>query len=194
MADTSSDDHQPTRGIGGSAREAWWPVIYDCLHQLADQALRRERHSHTLQPTALVHEAWLKLHTGKPAHYNDQTHFQAVAARALREVLVDHSRRRAADKRGGAWNRVTLSQAGVEDPADVLDVLALEDALVGLGRDAPRAAQVVELRFFGGLSIPEVSAVLGVSSRTVDNDWHFARAWLMRALAPDDNPPTRSRP
>ncbi len=167
------------------ARDAWWPLVYECLHQLAAHALRGERDGHTLQPTALVHEAWLRLHTGKPAHYNDETHFQAVAARALREVLVDHARRRSAAKRGGAWTRVTLSQATTEAADNGLDVLALEDALLRLADDHPRAARAVELRFFGGLSIAQAAAVLDVSKRTVDGDWHFARAWLMRELAPD---------
>jgi RNA polymerase sigma factor (TIGR02999 family) len=176
------------------SRGAWWPVVSDCLHQLAEQALRGERRGHTLQPTALVHEAWLRLNSGEPAQYNDQTHFQAVAARALREVLVDHARRRAAAKRGGAWTRVTLSQAVSEAPDDGVDVLALEEALVRLAADDARAARVVELRFFGGLSIPEVAGALQVSPRTIDSDWQFARAWLMRELASPTGPEPPSPP
>ncbi len=162
-----------------------WPEVYECLHQLAEHAMRQERSSHTLQPTALVHEAWLRLSGGKASSFNDAAHFQAVASRVVREILVDHARRRRAAKRGGAWTRVTLSQAFVDEQAQELDVLELEDALQRLAQDQPRAARVVELRFFGGLSIREVAQALEVSRRTVDSDWQFARAWLMRSLATD---------
>ncbi len=166
-------------------RDAWWPVVSEVLHRLAEAALRRERVGHTLQPTALVHEAWLRLHSGREGRFSDETHFQAVAATALREVLVDHARRRAAGKRGGSWTRVTLSDdVSFGGPAG-LDVLALEEALEALSAEDARAARVVELRFFGGLTTGETAAVLDVSRRTVDADWRFARAWLMRALAPD---------
>lgn len=171
-----------------SSNDGLWPEIYDCLHQLAAHALRNERNGHTLQPTALVHEAWLRLSTAKSAHYNDTTHFQAVAARVLREVLIDHARRRGAAKRGGGWQRVTLSHALPQSPGSGVDVLALEEALRELATIDDRGAQVVELLFFGGMTIQETADVLQVSKRTVDSDWQFARAWLMRALAADDRP------
>lgn len=186
--DRAREDAEPQRTSRASDVDALWPVIHECLHQLAAQALRGERNGHTLQPTALVHEAWLRLSTGKPAHYNDTMHFQAVAARALREVLVDHARRRAAEKRGGSWTRVTLSQAFPRDGERGVDVLALEEAMCSLTRLDARAAKVVELMFFGGMTLQETATALEVSKRTVSGDWQFARAWLMRELssgAPD---------
>jgi len=160
----------------------WLPVVYECLHQLAELALRDERRGHTLQPTALVHEAYVRLRTGPRVQWNDRVHFLAVASRVVREVLVDHARRKRAAKRGGGWKRVTLAAADGDAAARELDLLDLEDALQRLGHSHGRAARVVELRFFGGLTIPEIAAELGTSPRTVDNDWHFARAWLLEAL------------
>jgi RNA polymerase sigma-70 factor, ECF subfamily len=164
--------------------DGWIPGLYDCLHDLASRALSRESEARTLQPTALVHEAYLRLVRSVEA-VHQEAHFMALAARVVREVLVDHARRKQSQKRGGAWSRVTLHAVdGLREAggADVLDLLALDEALTRLEADNPRAARVVELRFFSGLSIDETAATLGISPATVDVDWRFARAWLSRAL------------
>ncbi|MCB9898188.1 MAG: sigma-70 family RNA polymerase sigma factor [Planctomycetes bacterium] len=167
--------------------DAWIATLYDCLRELAARALGRESDAHTLQPTALVHEAYLRL-VGSVDAVDGRAHFMAMAARVVREVLVDHARRRRAAKRGGAWARVTLQ--AVDDlgapGSDALDLLALDEALTRLERDHPRAARVVELRYFSGLSIDETATALSISPATVDVDWRFARAWLGRALEDGD--------
>ncbi len=171
------------RGDGARSTDSWLPVVYDCLHSLAEQALRGEAAHHTLQPTALVHEAYVRLRTGSSDAWNDEVHFYAVAARVVRQVLVDHGRRKRAAKRGKGWHRITLGDAARATSHDQVDVLAVDEALVRLADEQPRAARVVELRFFGGLSIAEVATTLGVTTRTIDNDWRFARAWLMKQLS-----------
>ena len=161
-------------------------LVYEQLRALAASYLRGERAGHTLQPTALVHEAFLRLQAGSPVRYQNHTHFFAVAARAMRQVLVDHARRRAAAKRGGDPERVTLDdglQLGGDAESRVIDVLALDEALERLGKLDERQARVVELRFFGGLTIDEAARVLEVSTDTVEDDWAMARAWLKRTLS-----------
>jgi RNA polymerase sigma factor (TIGR02999 family) len=144
--------------------------------------MRRERPNHTLQPTALVGEAFLRLVDQTRIDWQDRAHFLGIAARVMRQVLVDHARERGAAKRGGDVQRVTLDDyAGQENPAP-LDVLILNDALDRLAAIDPRGARVVELRVFGGLTVEEVAALLDVSKRTVDNDWSVARMWLAREL------------
>jgi RNA polymerase sigma factor (TIGR02999 family) len=161
------------------------PLVYDELRRLAQRFFARERSGHTLQPTALVHEAFLQLSASGELHLESRAHFLALAARAMRRILVDSARRRGAAKRGGGLERVTLSGALAEGGPDEVDVLALEDALLALGADHPRHAEVVELRFFGGLDVKEVAQVLGVSASTVMADWRFSRAWLGQALGHD---------
>jgi len=166
------------------AAAALVPVVYEELRRVAASALRRERSDHTLQPTALVHEAFLRL-AGIPAdQWRDRTHFVAIAARVMRQVLVDHARGRSALKRGSADLRVPLE--GIDAPAasspDV-DLVTLDDALERLAIVDPRHARIVELRFFGGLTVEETAAVIGASERTVKRDWQMARAWLKRDLA-----------
>jgi RNA polymerase sigma factor (TIGR02999 family) len=146
--------------------------------------MRRERPDHTLQPTALVHEAFLRMAGRTPLSVQDRTHFLRAASQAMRRVLVDHARARNAQKRGAALH-VTLDEAVAGAPQTAVDMLALDDALDRLGAAEPRWAQVVELRYFAGLEIPEVAAALGVSPATVKRDWQFARAWLSRELGPD---------
>lgn len=162
----------------------WLPLVYDCVHRLAERALARERAAHSLQPTLLVHEAWLRLSAGADQEI-DRPRFMAVAARVIREVLVDHARGRNAQKRGASWSRITLSSPALAGDDRGLDLLALEDALRALAAEHERAARVVEVRFFGGLTVAEVARELEVSTRTVELDWRFARAWLAEALGDD---------
>ena len=169
------------------ADDEWWPELYQCLHEIAGRALDQDSGRTTLQPTLLVNEAYLRLANWQHQNgYNDQAHFLAVASRAIREVLIDHSRRRRSQKRGGGWSRITLSGSVASDKGVTIDLIELDEALRALAGDHPRQAQVVELRFFGGLTIEQAAVELGVSPRTVDLDWRFARAWLDQALNPDD--------
>jgi RNA polymerase sigma factor (TIGR02999 family) len=171
------------------ASESLVPLVYEELRRQARRALQREGDGHTLQPTALVHEAWLRLDGQQEARWESRTQFFAVAARMMRRVLVDHARTRHALKRGGAPVQVTLGEVdrnGAAAPAtsamDSVDLLALDDALVRLAALDPRKAQLVELRYFAGLSIPEAAAALGVSAATVGREWAVARMWLRREL------------
>ena len=157
------------------------PEVYDVLRALAEQYMRRER-SKTLDPTGLVHEAYLKLAGGRGRDYADRVHFLAVAARAMRQILVDRARARGAQRRGGDALRVTLhANVAVDGPSE--DVLALHGAIERLEERDPDAAQVVVYRFFGGLTEVEVAAVMDRSERWVRDQWVFARAWLQRSLA-----------
>jgi RNA polymerase sigma factor (TIGR02999 family) len=169
---------------GDSSAEArLLPLIYEDLRALAARHLRAEKAQHTLQATALVHEAWLRLIECERMDWKGKTHFFAMAATMLRRVLVDHARSRAARKRGGGAERITLSEVDAPPSVDRLDVLALDEALEELARTSPRQTRVVELRFFAGLSVEETAFALGVSQDTVHADWRFARAWLNRELA-----------
>ncbi len=158
-------------------------IVYSELRELAGGYARAQRAGHTLQATALVNEAFLKLVHGGPPAWNDRAHFFAVAATAMRQVLTDHARARAAQKRGGAWEKVTFS--GLEDDAgdDGVELLALDDALAQLQAFDPRKHRVVELRFFGGLTVEEVARFLDLSTTTVESEWRAARAWLAVRLA-----------
>ena len=160
-----------------------FPLVYAQLRQAADHALRAERSDHTLQPTALVHEVYLKLVGGTPLPSQDRAQFFGIAARAMRQILVDHARKRASHKRGGGARVEPLS--GSEPSPDALqadELLALNDALDRLSDLSPRLRKVVELRFFGGLAETEIAAVLDVTPRTVQRDWAKARAWLYREV------------
>ncbi|HEU0076652.1 MAG TPA: sigma-70 family RNA polymerase sigma factor [Longimicrobiaceae bacterium] len=174
------------RAAGDGDRDAFdrlFPLVYAELRAMADRQLRGEAVGHTLQATALVHEAYLKLAVPDgAAAWSDRAHFFGIASRAMRQVLVDHARRRRADKRGGAWSRTTLSGKPLALDADPEELLALDAALEGL---EPRQREIVEMRFFGGMTEEEVAAVLGVSDRTVRREWVKARAWLYDALYPD---------
>ena len=164
---------------------AWQESIYDQLHRLAERALARETPGHSLQPTLLVNDAYLKLLEQKNIDPADRSQVMAAGATIVRRLLVDYARTRKAQKRGGADGRGIPLNVSVADSAKQLDVLELNDALKTLGKDKPRVAQVVELKFFGGLSTEEIAAQLGVSLGTVTNDWTFAKAWLYRAMGPD---------
>jgi RNA polymerase sigma factor (TIGR02999 family) len=158
------------------------PLVYGDLKRAAERLLGRERPDHTLRPTELVHEAYIRLVPGGAGGAESRAHFIAIAARAMRQVLVDHARRRAADKRGGGLEvRVTNPDAAME--VDVAELVALDDALERLGRRNERLPRVVELRFFAGLTEDETARALGVTPRTVQRDWATARAWLHKELS-----------
>ncbi|MHC5024900.1 MAG: ECF-type sigma factor [Planctomycetota bacterium] len=158
------------------------PIVYDELRDLASAYLRRERRDHTLEPTALVHEAYLKLMNGAAVEIKSRTHFLAVAARGMKQVLVDHARKRHAAKRGGAWHQITLSGAVAVTDDGTVDPAVLPDVLAALARQDERAAEIVQLRFFGGLTIAEVAEVLEIPIQTADREWRHARAWLRKRL------------
>ncbi|MFO0830228.1 MAG: ECF-type sigma factor [Phycisphaerales bacterium] len=174
------------------AAERLAPVLYDELRALAGVLMQNERAAHTLQPTALVHEAFVRLArpSGGGAVASDRVHFMAIAAKVMRQVLIDHARARRAQKRSGGaavLTDVTMLEQTPSQPfrggqPGELDVLDLDGALEALAREYPRAASVVELRFFGGLSTPDVASVLGISLPTAERDWALARGWLHRRL------------
>jgi RNA polymerase sigma factor (TIGR02999 family) len=163
-------------------------LVYDDLRGLAGAWMRQERNDHTLQPTAIVNEAYLRLVDQTSARWQNQAHFFAVAARVIRRILVDHARSKGREKRGGDWRRVTLG-AAEHGTRPVVDVIAIDEALERLADLNERHAQVVEMRFFGGLSVEETAHVLGVSEKTVKNDWRVARAWLRGAMEDEPSEP-----
>lgn len=167
-----------------AAAAALLPLVYDQLRALAASYFARQPVGHTLQPTALVHEAYLKLAGGQNAQWESRAHFFAVAARAMRQILMNHARDKAAAKRGGGWHKITLDEA-VTPPGSAsreIDLIALDDALEKLAGLSERQARIIELRYFGGLTIDETAHVLGLGTTTVEDDWHLAKAWLRREL------------
>lgn len=158
------------------------PLVYDELRALARRELRRERSDHTLQPTALVHEAYFKLARLDRLEWRDRAHFFGAAAGTMRRVLVSHARRKRAEKRGGGAKAVPLENVVLAARERPDDVLALDEALARLADLDSRQAQVVECRFFAGMSVPETAEALGISPATVKRDWTAARAWLNREL------------
>ncbi|OZC02213.1 sigma-70 family RNA polymerase sigma factor [Rubricoccus marinus] len=167
------------------AMDSLLPFVYDELQSLAAQQLRQERSAHTLNATALVHEAYLKLINQRDASWQNRAHFFGIASIAMRRVLIQYAERRGAAKRGGGVAAVTLIEDGIAREAPTEHLLALDEALTRLGVFAERAARVVEMRFFGGLSQDEIAEALGVSVPTVQRDWKTARAWLARELSDD---------
>ena len=173
------------RAGDATALESLIPLVYDELRSLAQHHLRSERPNHTLQSTALVHEAYVRLVDSKPPALQNRSHFFGIAARLMREILVDHARAQRTAKRGGEACTLALDEAlNVADRTDV-DVLRLDDALKELARLDERQSRIVELRFFTGLSIDETADVLGISPATVSREWTTARAWLHRELSTD---------
>jgi RNA polymerase sigma factor (TIGR02999 family) len=170
------------------AGEQLFADVYAELRAIAARYLHRERKGHTLQPTALVHEAYLKLLGQTRVDWQGRAHFLAIAAQAMREILVDHARRHRAAKRGGTRHRIALDDNLVIESNRNVDVLAIEDALTKLTKLDTRQAQMVELRFFGGLSIAEVAKVTGISKRSAEREWTMVRAWLRRELGRSDVP------
>lgn len=171
------------RAGDGGALESLIPLVYDELRSLAEHYLRRERPNHTLQSTALVHEAYVRLTAGDPPTLQNRSHFFGVAARLMRQVLVDHARAQQAEKRGGSVCTLALDEALHVAERDNVGVLLLDDALKELARLDERQSRIVELRFFTGLSIEETSELMGISPATVSREWTSARAWLHRELS-----------
>ena len=175
LIDWSKGDH--------AALEKLMPLVYSELRRLASNYLRRERGEHTLQPTALVNEAYLKLIDQRNPKWQNRAHFFGIAAQLMRRILVDHARQHQAVKRGGAeQQRISLTGAEALAQQPEVDLLALNEALDELAKMDPQQSRIVELKFFGGLSIEEIAEVLGVGHATVERDWKMARAWLRRKL------------
>jgi RNA polymerase sigma factor (TIGR02999 family) len=170
------------RGGDQSALQDLVPLVYGELRRLAHHYLRSERPDHTLQSTALVHEAYLRLVSQEPDHLQNRAHFMAVASQLMRQILVDFARSRGAAKRNQGYT-LTLDEVAVLPQARDVDLVALDDALHKLARLSERQSRIVELRFFGGLSIEETSRVLNISRATVERDWTVARAWLHREIS-----------
>jgi RNA polymerase sigma factor (TIGR02999 family) len=158
-------------------------ALYPELRRLAARLMRRERDGHTLQPTAVVHEAFVRLVNQRTVDWQDRAHFLGIAARIMRQILIEHARRRGAAKRGADPDRVTLDESVAIGDDTALSMLALDDVLTRLADVDPRGAQVAELRIFGGLTVQETAQALGVSARTVHTDWAMARLWLARELS-----------
>jgi RNA polymerase sigma-70 factor (ECF subfamily) len=158
------------------------PIVYQELRRLAASYLRRERPGQTLQPTALVHEAYLRLMKDRPDRWQNRAHFCAIAAHSMRQILIERARARGALKRGGAQPRVTLDEALVAGGEQSFDLLAIDEALERLAAIDPEQARLVELRFFGGLTVEETAEAMDISPATVKRHWAVARAWLAREL------------
>jgi len=167
------------------AADQLFSLVYDELRRLASGLMKRERTDHTLRPTALVHEAYLRLADASRIEWQGRAHFFGVAARAMRQILVEHARRRAAAKREGGWERVTLDRALDLETVPDVEIIRLEDVLNEIAEMDDRMSRIVELRVFGGMKVEEVAHVLGVSPGTVKNDWRVARMWISRKLAED---------
>jgi len=166
------------------AADSLLPLVYAELHRLAKAYMRRERPEHTLQPTALINEAYLRL-AQEPIDWNNRQHFIAIAANVMRRVLVDHARAHNAEHRGGGMQRVEMQDEFAISPEKLQEVALLDEALKNLEKQNPRQAKVVELRYFGGLSVEEIAALLRMSPRSVKRDWSLARVWLFRELKPN---------
>lgn len=171
-------------GSAGDARalEALLPLVYDELHRQAVRFFNRERAGHTLQPTALVNEVYLRLINQREVNWQNRAQFFGIAAEMMRRILVSHARGRQAQKRGGAAQHITLDEGVAAEPQRDLNLLALDDALTRLEQLDPEKSRMVELRFFSGLSVEETAKVMGVSPRTIDRKWQTAKAWLHREI------------
>lgn len=184
----STRSHHVTRLLGEisagreGASEELFDIVYEELRALAGSFFRQRSPNETLQPTALVHEAYLRLTSGAVGKIADRNHFFALAARVMRQVLVDHARRRGGKKRGGAWNRISFHEFLMPSDELSIDMLALDEALRKLAEHSERKARLVELRFFGGLSSEEAAELLDISRTSAAREWRFARAWLIQQL------------
>lgn len=166
-----------------SALDKLYPLVYDELRRMAHRYMSRERKGHTLQTTALINEAYLRLVEQKHVHWANRAHFFGISAQIMRRILIDHARRYEYSKRGGGTQRVSLDEVAIVAKHKGKELLALDEALTRLGEMDARRGQVVELRFFGGLNNDEIAAVLKISANTVTRDWNLARAWLYRELS-----------
>ena len=185
MSDSSTDVSQllaAWRGGDASAAASLMPLVYEELRRLSRAYLQRERANHTLEPTALVHEAYLRMVGKDHPQFQDRAHFFAVAAQQMRRILVDHARAHGADKRGGEAVRVPIDDQLAYVPQPASGLLALDEALAALADLDERKAKIVELRYFGGLTLGEVADLLQLSTATINNESRLARAWLFRYL------------
>lgn len=186
MAQTSQNVTQLLIGWSNGdkqALDALLPVVYEELRKQAARYLRRERVGHTLQTTALIHEAYLKLVDQKNVHWQNRAHFFGIAAQLMRRILVDHARTKKRAKRGGSDIRVSFNDANLLAPSRNLDIVALDEALTRLNEIDEQQSRIVELRFFSGLTVAETAEVLGISPATVKRDWSMAKAWLHREIS-----------
>ena len=189
MKDPAPSPHEITQLLAEwsngnqTALDKLYPLVYDELHRMARRYMNRERKGHTLQTTALINEAYVRLVDQKHVHWENRAHFFAISAQIMRRILIDHARSHAYAKRGGGAQKVSLDETAIiaDDPA--ADLLLLDEALNRLAEMDPRRSQVVELRYFGGLNNEEISGVLKISENTVTRDWNMARAWLYQELS-----------
>ena len=171
-----------------SALDELYPLVYDELHRLARRYMSRERKDHTLQTTALINEAYVRLVDQKNVNWANRSHFFAISAQIMRRILIDHARRHAYAKRGGGAQQVSLEEVAAITPDQGRELMRLDEALKSLAERDPRRSQVVELRYFGGLNNEEIAGVLHVSENTVTRDWNMARAWLYQQLTENAAP------
>jgi len=189
VRDLSSQPHEITQLLAEwsegnqAALDKLYPLVYNELRRLAHGYLRRERKGHTLQTTALINEAYLRLVDQKQVHWANRSHFFAISAQIMPRILIDHARRYDYAKRGGGAQRISLDEAAVVAKERARELLMLDEALNGLTKIDPRRGRVVELRYFGGLNNEEIAAVLKISENTVTRDWNMARAWLYQELS-----------
>ena len=166
-----------------SALDELYPLVYNELHRLARRYMSRERKGHTLQTTALINEAYVRLVDQKNVHWANRSHFFAISAQIMRRILIDHARRHAYAKRGGGAQQVSLEEVAAVTPDPGKELVRLDEALKSLAEMDPRRSQVVEMRYFGGLNNEEIAGVLKISANTVTRDWNMARAWLYQQLS-----------
>jgi RNA polymerase sigma factor (TIGR02999 family) len=189
MRNTSSPPHEITQLLAEwsdgnqAALDQLYPLVYNELRRLAHGYLRRERKGHTLQTTALINEAYLRLVDQKHVHWANRSHFFGISAQIMRRILIDHARRYDYAKRGGGAQRISLDEAAIVAKQRGRTLLMLDEALKSLAKIDPRRSQVVELRYFGGLNNEEIAGVLKISENTVMRDWNMARAWLYQELS-----------
>jgi RNA polymerase sigma factor (TIGR02999 family) len=189
MRNTSSPPHEITQLLAEwsegnqAALDQLYPLVYNELRRLAHGYLRRERKGHTLQTTALINEAYLRLVDQKHVHWANRSHFFGISAQIMRRILIDHARRYDYAKRGGGAQRISLDEAAIVAKQRGRTLLLLDEALKSLAKIDPRRSQVVELRYFGGLNNEDIASVLRISENTVTRDWNMARAWLYQELS-----------
>lgn len=193
MPEANETSHHITELLNSGSRESLdrlWPLVYDELRHLAARQMRRERHDHTLQPTALVHEAWLRLVDQREADWRNRARFFGLAAVMMRRILVNHALARKADKRGGQETKLSLEEAVSFAAEREVSLTLLDEALNQLAALDPELCRIVEMRFFAGLTIEETAEVMNISTATVKRQWRTARAWLYQQISRTDNPPS----